>query len=91
MSVKRMKEAMEDQETLRSRITLNPRVLAGKPTIRGLRLSVEQILAELAAGVPEQEILEEYPGLEPEDIRAVLLYAKELVAIERVYPVGQPA
>ena len=82
---------MEDQETLRLRITLNPRVLAGKPTIRGLRLSVEQVLAELAAGVPEQEILEEYPGLEPEDIRAVLLYAKELVAMERVYPVGQPA
>jgi len=82
---------MEDQETLRLRITLNPRVLAGKPTIRGLRLSVEQVLAELAAGVPEQEILKEYPGLEPEDIRAVLLYAKELVAMERIYPVGQPA
>jgi uncharacterized protein (DUF433 family) len=82
---------MEDQEALRLRITLDPHVLAGKPTIRGLRLSVEQVLAELAAGVPEQEILEEYPGLEPEDIRAVLLYAKELVAMERVYPVGQPA
>jgi len=82
---------MEDQEALRLRITLDPHVLGGKPTIRGLRLSVEQVLAELAAGVPEQEILEEYPGLEPEDIRAVLLYAKELVAMERVYPVGQPA
>ena len=81
---------IKDRETLRLRITLNPRVLAGKPTIRGLRLSVEQVLAELAAGVPEQEILEEYPGLEPEDIRAVLLYATELVAMERVYPVGQP-
>jgi len=76
-----------DREQLLSRITVNPRVLVGKPTIRGMRISVEQILDALAAGVPEQELLEDYPVLERDDIRAVLLYAREVVASERVYPV----
>jgi len=44
--------------------------LAGKPIIRGMRISVEQIVAAIAAGVPQEELLEEYPGLEPEDIQA---------------------
>jgi uncharacterized protein (DUF433 family) len=76
-----------DHEQLLSRITVNPKVLVGKPTIRGMRISVEQILDALAAGVPEQELLEDYPVLERDDIRAVLLYAREVVASERVYPV----
>jgi uncharacterized protein (DUF433 family) len=46
--------------------------LLGKPTIRGLRISVEQILNALAAGVPAEDLLQDYPELEPEDIRAVL-------------------
>jgi uncharacterized protein (DUF433 family) len=74
-----------DRETLMARITIDPKVLVGKPTIRGLRISVEQILEALAAGVSEEELLEEYPDLEPEDIKAVLLYAAELVSIECVY------
>jgi len=82
---------MENRQALLARITVNPKVLVGKPTIRGLRISVEQILDALAAGVSEQELLEEYPDLEPEDIRAVLLYAAELISMERVYPVVQPA
>jgi uncharacterized protein (DUF433 family) len=73
-----------DRETLMARITIDPKVLVGKPTIRGLRISVEQILEALAAGVPEEELLKEYPDLEPEDIKAVLLYAAELVSIGRV-------
>jgi len=76
-----------DRETLLNRITANPCVLVGKPTIRGMRISVEQILDALAAGVHEQELLEDYPALEPDDIRAVLLYARDIVASERVYPV----
>ena len=79
-----------DQEQLLNRITLNARVLVGKPTIRGLRISVEQILDALAAGVPEQELLEDLPMLERDDIRAALLYAREVVASERVYPVDVP-
>ena len=80
-----------DREQLLNRITINPDVLVGKPTIRGMRISVEQILDALAAGVPEQELLEDYPALEPDDIRAVLLYARDIVASERVYPVERPA
>ena len=80
---------MEDQETLLKRITIDPGVLVGKPCIRGMRISVEQILDALAGGITPQELLEEYQELELEDIRAVLLYAKELVAMERVYPVGK--
>jgi len=76
-----------NREQLLGRITVNPKVLVGKPTIRGMRISVEQILDALASGVPEQELLEDYPMLEPDDIRAVLLYAREVVAAERVYPV----
>jgi len=54
--------------------------MVGKPTIRGLRITVEQILKALATGIANQEILEDYPELEPEDIQAVLLYAAELVS-----------
>jgi uncharacterized protein (DUF433 family) len=72
----------------RNRITLNPAVLVGKPTVRGLRISVEHILRALASGVPESELLAEYPDLVPEDLRACLAYAAELVESERVYPVG---
>jgi len=79
-----------DREQLLNRITLNPGILVGKPTIRGMRISVEQILDALAAGVPEQDLLEDYPMLEPDDIRAALLYARDVVASERVYPIDQP-
>lgn len=75
----------------RNRITLNPAVLAGKPTVRGLRISVEHVLRALSSGVPESELLAEYPDLEPDDLRACLAYAADLVEAERVYPVGAGA
>ena len=62
--------------------------MVGKPTIRGLRITVEQILKALANGVKTTELLEDYPELEPEDIQAVLLYASELVSEEKVYKVS---
>ena len=80
---------MEDYQNLLDRVTVNPEVLAGKPCIRGMRISVEHILDALAGGILPQQLLEEYPVLEPEDIKAALLYAKDLVATERVYPVGR--
>jgi uncharacterized protein (DUF433 family) len=73
------------KETLLARITVNPKVLIGKPTIRGLRISVEQILKALAAGVPVDDLLKDYPELEPEDIQAAIAYAAELVEDERVF------
>ncbi len=65
---------MKDQELL-ERITLNPQVMAGKPIIKGTRLSVEYILNLLAHGATTQEILDEYVGLKPEDIQACFLFA----------------
>lgn len=76
-----------NKQTLLDRITIDPKVMVGKPTIRGLRITVEQILKALANGIPTQEILQDYPELEPEDIQAALLYATELVSQEQVFPV----
>jgi uncharacterized protein (DUF433 family) len=61
---------------LPERITVDPRVLRGKPTIRGLRISVEQVLRALAAGVSEEELLREYPELERADFRALDGYGR---------------
>lgn len=69
---------------LLDRITFQKDILTGKPTIRGLRISVDMILELLAKGASEQEILEDYPVLEPEDLRAALLYAHHMVAGETV-------
>jgi len=69
---------------LLKRITFNKEVLCGKPLIRGMRISVEMILELLANGATEQEILEDYPELEVEDIRAAILYAHHTVANEIV-------
>ncbi|MDX9956325.1 MAG: DUF433 domain-containing protein [Anaerolineae bacterium] len=80
-----------DKITLSERITVDPAILVGKPVIRGMRISVAQIVAAIAAGVPQAELLEEYPGLEPQDIQAALQYAAELVAAERVFILPQPA
>ena len=70
-----------------SRITLDPRILVGKPTIRGLRISVEQILKALANGVTVEDLLKDYPELESADIQAALAYAAELVAEEKAFAV----
>lgn len=67
------------------RITADPKVLIGKPVIKGTRLAVEFILELLANGWSETQILDNYPGVSHEDIVACLLYANELVKSERVY------
>ena len=78
---------MKDTNKLLDRITVDPEVLAGKPIIRGLRISVEQILTALAAGVTAEALLHDYPELEPEDLRAALFYAAARISNEDVYPV----
>lgn len=60
---------------LLERITSNPRQCGGRPCIRGMRIRVKDILDMLAGGATEKEILDDYPYLEPEDIRASLEYA----------------
>ena len=57
-------------EELLQRITVDEKVLRGKPTLRGLRISVEPVLRALASGVSQAELLREHPELEPEDLRA---------------------
>jgi len=75
-------------EDLLKRITVDPKVMVGKPTIRGLRITVEQVLKALAGGITAEELLEDYPEIEREDIQAVLLYAAELANEERIYAVN---
>ena len=70
-----------------NRITADQNVMVGKPVIRGLRITVEQILKSLANGITVEELLEDYPILEKEDIQAVLLYAYEKVSSEQIRPV----
>jgi uncharacterized protein (DUF433 family) len=76
------------KEHLFDRITVNPEVMVGKPTIRGMRITVEQVLKALGGGLTSKDLLEDYPELEEEDIKAALLYASELVGEERVFAVG---
>ena len=68
------------------RITINPKIFGGKPIIRGRRLAVEHVLGMLAAGDTAENILNAYPYLEAEDIQACLVFARRLVARERVEP-----
>ncbi|MBU2447535.1 MAG: DUF433 domain-containing protein [Bacteroidetes bacterium] len=74
-----------DDIKLLERITADPEIMVGKPIIRGLRITVEQILKALAAGIKEDELLQDYPELEHDDIKAVLLYAAELVEKEKIF------
>jgi uncharacterized protein (DUF433 family) len=67
------------------RITLDPQTLAGKPVVRGTRLSVEFIVDLLAEGWGQPEIIRQYPGLTHEDIVACLAYARDVLRSERVY------
>ena len=67
------------------RITFDDDILRGKPVIRGMRISVEMVLELLAKGSTNQEILEDYPDLEPEDIQAALSYAHHMLAQEQLF------
>ena len=78
---------MNTRELL-ERITIHPDVMVGKPTIRGLRITVEQILQALANGRTVQGLIEDYPELEFEDIQAVLLHATELVSEEQIFNIN---
>ena len=66
---------MMDDKQLLDRIVLNPNVMAGKPVIRGIRLTVDYILNLLAHGASENDILTEYKGLTISDIQACYLFA----------------
>ena len=68
------------------RITVDPKVLVGKPIIKGTRIAVEFLIELLANGWTHEQILSNYPHLAEEDISAALYYAAETVKQEHVYP-----
>jgi uncharacterized protein (DUF433 family) len=68
------------------RITLDPKVLAGKPVVRGTRLSVEFVIGLMAEGWSEADILANYSGITHEDVLACLSYARDALSSEKVFP-----
>ncbi|GFP24398.1 hypothetical protein HKBW3S09_01865 [Candidatus Hakubella thermalkaliphila] len=66
------------------RIEINPAVMLGKPVIRGTRIPVELLLRKLSEGATEADLLDAYPRLTPEDIRAALAYAADSLAHETI-------
>jgi len=74
------------QEDLLERVEIDPDVMLGKPVIRGTRITVEIILEKIAADCTIEEILEDYPRLEREDILAAVAYARQAIGTEEFIP-----
>lgn len=74
------------KKDLLKRIVVDPEIMAEKPIIRGTRILVDLILKLLGQGMTIEEILEDYPHLNKEDIQAALLYGAEVIANEDVFP-----
>lgn len=70
----------------RERIVADPKILLGKPVIKGTRIAVAHVFDLLARGWSEKDVLDNYPGLRSEDLRACLAYAKDMADNERVFP-----
>ncbi len=81
---------MQDEQLLQ-RITLNPKILAGKPVIKGTRLSVEYMLNLFAHGATTEELLEEYDGLVEEDLQACFLFATKSLRETEFMPLLEEA
>jgi len=87
-----MEITMMKDEKLLERIVLDPKVMAGKPVIKGTRLTVDFILNLFAHGASEQEILDEYKGLTREDIQACFLFATKSLGNTEFMPlISEPA
>jgi len=74
------------EEQLEDRIVVDPDVMAGKPVVRGTRIPVDAIIRRLAAGMSVSDVLEEYPNLQPADVKAALEYGARVVSGEDVVP-----
>jgi uncharacterized protein (DUF433 family) len=85
-SAKTLPQLVMTEAELLARITTDPQIFGGKPIIRGRRLAVEHVLGMLGAGDSPETILSGYPWLSPDDIRACLVFARRVVAQERVEP-----
>ncbi len=71
--------------TTHTRIEVNPRILLGKPVIRGTRISVELILRKLSEGTTDEDLVDAYPTLSREDVRAAVAYAADVIARRGAY------
>ena len=69
-----------------SRIEINPKVMLGKPVIGGTRITVEIILEKLAADIPIEEVLEDYPSLKRQDVLAAIAYARQAIGTDEFVP-----
>ena len=76
--------------TLTDRIEVNPRVMLGKPVIRGTRIPVDLLLRKLSDGATEADLLQAYPRLTRDDIHAAMRYAADAIAHEEVVFIGAP-
>jgi len=75
------------ERTLLRRIVVNPKIMLGKPVIKGARLPVEIIVEKIANGAGWNDLKKDYPFLKDEDIQAALLYAAKRIAHEEIYAV----
>jgi uncharacterized protein (DUF433 family) len=80
--------ALWDNPTVNERVVVDPSVMLGKPVIRGTRIPVELILRKLSEGASHAELLDAYPRLTAEDLRAAIRYAADVVAHEEIVPAG---
>jgi uncharacterized protein (DUF433 family) len=85
-----MRSKMTDQQLL-ARIAIDPKVMVGKPVIRGTRLTVEYVLGLLAHGATVDEILAEYEGLVADDIHACLMFAARSLSSTEFAPLSERA
>jgi uncharacterized protein (DUF433 family) len=76
-----------DEKLLR-RIETNHKVMVGKPIIKGTRIPVDLIVRMVAQGITEKEIIQEYPRLQPDDVRAALVYAAWILEHEDILPLA---
>lgn len=73
-------------EDLLQRIAVDPRVMLGKPVVRGTRITVEILLEKIAAGRTVEEILHDYPRLSREDVLAAVAYARQVLSTDEIIP-----
>lgn len=76
---------MMNEEKLLERVETNPKIMLGKPVIKGTRLTVEMIIEKLAYGATIAQLKEDYPFLDEDDVKAALLYAARYLAHEEMY------
>ncbi len=79
---------MPNNHEILQRITARPDVFGGKPIIRDMRISVELILSLLSQGATQEEVMDDYPDLEPDDIRACIAYAHTVISGDTLAPVS---